>query len=218
MWIVNNSSLNAAGPPTEGRVTLRTVHLVTAINFENNCSALGTVTGILGEELGRLNIVRITRVRRVLVQALDLVTLWTRPIVTHSTLPRRAQEPTTLWSRTCPYKLTLLVINIVSVESHHQTLLPPLHVLNIYHDVADLLALLLTQLVPKNKSVKLVHQTILNRQWSERETLDLLPLAVETLEFFAFVSDISGYPTDLTLNLHIWLSGWHEALFALKEQ
>jgi hypothetical protein len=43
------------------------------------------------------------------------------------------------------------------MEPHHQTLLPPLHVLNIYHDIADHLAMILTHLVPKNKSVEFVH-------------------------------------------------------------
>jgi hypothetical protein len=154
---VNHPSLNATGPPTESRVTLGAVHLITAVNFENNCSALWTMARVLGEKLGRLDTIRVARVWIVLVGALNLVTLWTGPIVTHTTLPRRAQEPTTLGGRTRSYKLTLLVINSITMEPHHQTLLPPLHVLNIYHDIADHLAMILTHLVPKNKSVEFVH-------------------------------------------------------------
>jgi hypothetical protein len=216
--IVNNPSFNTAGPPTEGGVTLCTVHLVATINFENNCSTLGTVARVLGEELGRLNTVRVARVRFVLVGALDLMTLRACPIVTHAALPRRTQKPATLWSRTRPNELSLLVVDVVAMEPNHQTLLPPLHVLNIYHDVADHLPLILTHFVPKNKSVELVHKTVLNRQGTEREALDLLPIAVKVLEFLALASYIRSYTTHLTLNLYIRLSSGHEALLALEEQ
>jgi hypothetical protein len=173
---------------------------------------------VLGEELGRLNTVGVARVRLVLVGALDLMTLRACPIVTHAALPRRTQEPATLWSRTRPNELSLLIVYGVAMEPHHQTLLPPLHVLNIYHDVANHLPLILTHFVPKNKSIELEHQTILNRQGTEWEALDLPPFTIQISKFLALLSNLGSQTTHLTLNLYIRLSSGHEALLALKEQ
>jgi hypothetical protein len=74
--VVNGAQLDATRPPTERRVTLSAIHLVTPVDFENHRGTLGTVARIFGQELGRLDAIRVARMRTVLILPLDLVAIW----------------------------------------------------------------------------------------------------------------------------------------------
>jgi hypothetical protein len=66
-----------------------------------------------------------------LARALDLVTLRTRPIFTHSTLPDCAQESATVLDGTCANELTALAFEAAAVEKLQQTTLVPFEELYI---------------------------------------------------------------------------------------
>ena len=115
MGIVDVARLYAPRAPTECRVTLGAVHLITPVNLEYKSCTLGAVARVLGEQLGRGHVSGIARVWRVLVLALHLVALWTRPVVTDATLPSRAQKPTTVGKGTRAHELTLLLLDQTTV-------------------------------------------------------------------------------------------------------
>ena len=129
--VMNGARFDPSRPPTERRVTLCTVHLVTPIYFENHRGALRAVARILGQELGRLDAIWVARMRAVLAKQLDLVAIWAGPVVAHAALPRTAQKPAAIGNGTRPDKLTLLVLHLAPVKSGDELILIPLQVLYI---------------------------------------------------------------------------------------
>jgi len=164
---VNLTRLDPTRPPTESGVALRTVHLVTPVNLENHGGTLGAVSRVLGEELSRCDVVGVARMFRVLVWSLDLVTLWTRPVFTHTTLPRRTQESLAVFKGARPNKLALLVFNLSPVKTIHQLHLVPFHVFDINENITHSLALFLCQSVPYDTRLKLRGDSVLNSQGGE---------------------------------------------------
>ena len=105
--IVNNSSLLLTCTPGEGCVTLRTPHLITALNLCNHRATPRARTTILRKQLRSGYILGLTLVRRVTLSALDLVALWTGPLRTEAAFPRGAQESTTVTIRALAHKSCL---------------------------------------------------------------------------------------------------------------
>jgi chorismate synthase len=70
--------------------------------------ALGAVARVPSKELSRCHVVGIACMVGILVLALDLMTLGTRPIIAHTALPCRAQKPTAVGCGASAYKLPAL--------------------------------------------------------------------------------------------------------------
>jgi len=124
------SRLDVTSAPTEGGMTLCTVHLITSVNLENHSRTLWAVARVLGEELGRLYVIGIARVISLLVLADHLMAVGTGPIVAHAALPRRAQKPATIRCGTCANKLALFVFHLPTVNAIYKLILIPLQMLN----------------------------------------------------------------------------------------
>jgi hypothetical protein len=148
-------------------MTLGTIHLITPVNLENHSSALGAVARVLGQKLSRRDVVWIARMFRILVRPLDFVTLGTRPVVTHTTLPRRTQKAFTVLVRTRPNKLALLVLNLTPVKTIHQLDLVPFKVIDIGIYIIYHFALLLCQPVTYDTRFKLGGDPVLYSQGAE---------------------------------------------------
>jgi hypothetical protein len=129
VWVVNDARFDTTRAPTERSVTLRAVHLVTAVNLENHRGALRAISRVLREELGRRQIVRVAHVLVIPILSSDLVTVGARPIFTHATLPGCTQKTLTVFVRTRPHKLPTLLVNLTPVKPLNVIVMSTLKVL-----------------------------------------------------------------------------------------
>ena len=183
VWIVYGSRFDPTRAPTECRVTLGTIHLITPVNLENHGGALGAVARVLGQELSRRDVVRVARMFRILVRTLDLVTLGTRPVITHTTLPDRAQEPLAVGKGARPNKLALLVLNLSAVKTMRQLNLVPFEVVYVNLNVIHHFALFLCQSVTNNTRLELGGYPVLNSQGGESQIRNAVPLLLSVSVF-----------------------------------
>ena len=104
--------------PGEGGVATDTPHLVTAINLGNHLTALRACLGVLRNELCCLESTRITRVRRVARNTLDLLAVRTGVELTDTTLPGAAEKAAATLSRAAADKhIALLCRRLIDTDA-----------------------------------------------------------------------------------------------------
>jgi hypothetical protein len=218
MRIVHNTSFNRSRPPTERRVTLCTVHLVTPFDFEDARSTLGTVARVPGHEPRRGDVVRIARVLCILVRPLAFVALGTRPVVAHSTLPRRAQKAATIFIWTSSYKLSALLLKAASSQERLEPPHTPVNVLNIYGETRSRLAFLLRKPVALEVGVLIIFNPIVstnNRQIrGEPSGPTSIPRSLALMNSACF----SRHFTNPLFDFDERLGGGHEAPLAFEQK
>jgi hypothetical protein len=146
------------------------------------------------------------------------VTLWTRPIVAHATLPRLTQEPPAITCRTRPDENTPRSFNRLTMKLHTEPTPVPLFVLDIDGNITSQFTVFKTHLMLKNKSVKFVIETVFNCKNSVRYTKNSGPPFVVMCSKLPKLINIICNFANIPLKFNIGLCGGHEALLALEQQ